>query len=130
MNINRLRGLDAAESVVVDNLNDFGVFNALDSLPAFVVVDEDNLFAVGEHNLIRADQTDELAVFDDGIAAIAVFVHDALNIAEQIHGAEADGIFFHDTANGHALIDKASDGIGVIGREQNEYAALLSLLQN
>ena len=116
--------------MVVDNLNDFGVFNAFNRLPAFVVVDEDNLFAFGQHDFIRADNADKFIVFDDGITAVTVLVHDALNVAEQIHRSETHGIGLHDSANGHALINQPADGVRVIRRHQNENSALFGFVQN
>ena len=130
MRVNRLARLNSAKSVVVDNFHDFGVFNALNRLPALVVVDENNFFAFGQHNFIRADQTDEFAVFDDGIAAVTVFVHDAFDVAKQIHRAETDGVCVHYAANRHALIEQTSDGVSVIRSQQHEDFATLRVLQH
>ena len=36
----------------------------------------------------------------------------------------------HDSTNGNALIEQTSDGVCVVGREQNKDFALLCLFQN
>ncbi len=130
MRVDWLARLDAAETMVVDDLDDFRSLDALDGLPALVVVDEDDAIALRHRQFVAAHDADEAAVFDDRIVAVIRLLHRSLDVRKEIERLEADGIRMHDAAHRHALVDEARRRVRVIRRREHEDAALFRLLDD
>ena len=126
MREDRLARLDAAEAMVVDDLEDLGFLDALDGLAALIVVDEDDAVALRQHEVVAADEADKAAVFDDGVIPVARLLHRALDVREQVERLEADRVRMHDAADRHALVDQAGYRIRVIRRREDEDVLCLS----
>ncbi|MPN56081.1 hypothetical protein SDC9_203767 [bioreactor metagenome] len=63
--IKRCGRLDFSDAVVVDNLDNFSLLHTADRLPAFVVVNEDNLFAVIVQQITFGNGGENHTVFRD-----------------------------------------------------------------
>ena len=130
MGVDWLAGLDAAQAMMVDDLDDLGLLDALNGLAALVVVDEDDLLALRHDHVVAGNDADETAVLDDRIVAVVRLLHRTLDIRKHVKGLEADRILVHDAADRHALVDQAGYRIRIIRRRKDEDALGLSSLDD
>ena len=79
---NRLAGLQTSQSVMIDDFNNVGFFDAFDRLRLFIVVDQHHPLAFRHNQPITIDHADDLAVFRHRIIAKPGPHRNVANIAD------------------------------------------------
>ena len=125
--IDRAAGLEAADAVVVDDLQDLSLVEALHGLGGLVVVHQDDAALAQGDDVAAADHAAVLAVLvEDGEVAVAHLGHHAGDVGHRGHEGE-----FHDVVAGHivgdggALAHELAGGVGVAGGGHDGNAGLL-----
>ena len=114
--------------MVVDDLHDLGLLEAVDGLGALVVVDEDDVLLVGVDQVGRAHDAGVGAVLvDDGEEAVLRAGHDLLRVVDGGVDGEAVDLVGgeHLGAHGDGHGDEAGGGVGVVRGGDDGAAALL-----
>ena len=125
-----LAGLDTSETMMIDDFQDCSFLDALNSLAALVMVYHDDPLALRHHQLIAAHQAHDMPILYHRVIAEVRLLHGALDIRQQVQGLKAYRIVVHDTADGHALIDKACYGVCIIGRGKHKHMLFLGCLND
>lgn len=115
-------GGESAETVMVDDFENLGLFDAFDGLGPFVVVDEDDLLALGLEHHAAVDDAFVASFLEDGVADVFGVDDLLFDILQQVGGVEGYDVAGHEEAHGNALVDHARRGIGVVGRGDDEAA--------
>ena len=113
--------------MVVDDLHDLGLLEALDGLRALVVVHEDDVLLLGGQQARGADEAHVGAVLvDDGEEAVAALRHHLARVVDG--GVDArleDALGEHLGAHRDGHRDEARGGVGVVGGGDDGAAAAL-----
>ena len=125
--VHRPGRLQVADAVVVDDLQDFGLFQPVDGLLALVVVDEDDLLAVQVQQVAAADDAAVAAGFvQDGEVPVPHAGHDLAGVLNGRIDAE-----FQQVARAHKVAHRRGGGhqppggVGVVGGGQHGAAFFL-----
>src|SRR5699024_4922885 len=110
-------GLQAADAVVVDDLQDIGLFQAVHGLGALVMIDEDQLFAVQVQQVAAGHHAAVFAVFvQDGKIAVPHAGHDFARVLAGGVDAELEQFLgAHEVAHRRGGGGEPPGGVGVVG---------------
>ena len=119
--------LDGAHAMVVDDLHDLGLADAVDHLGELGMVDEDDVLLVDVDHVGRAHDTRIAAVLvDDGEEAVPGALHDALGVFDGgVHREVVDLCGrYHLGTHGNRHRDEAGGRIGVVWRGDDRAVAV------
>ena len=124
--------LQGAQAVMIDNLQDLRFVNVVHRLGFLVVIHQDQLLFPAADQIPAGDGSDILSLFvENRIISVSAFFHDFLDGIHHIAGMKINNILpGHQMFDGNGLIDQPGDGVGVVGRADDDAAHLLRQLLN
>ena len=127
---NRCARSQTAKPVVVDNLQNLRFFNPLDSLAAFIMVNQ-NYFPVRlVHNYLAVDRPYIFALFQNWITDKPCFSHFGAYVYQRVRTGKAYDVLGHQEFHRHALVNQTSCGISIIRGVNNDGPNFFSQRQN
>ena len=125
--VHRAAGLQTADAVVVDDLQNFGLVEAFHGLGGLVVVHQNDATFLQIDDVPAADHAAVFAVLvQDGEIAVAHLGHHTGNIGHRRDEGELhDVVAGHIIGDGCTLADELAHGIGILGRGHDGHTGLL-----
>ena len=125
--IHRSAGLQTADAVMVDDLQDLRLFKTLHCLGRLVVVHQNDPALAEVDDVPAADHTAVFALFvQNGEIAVAHLCHDPGHIRHRGHEGEFDDVLpGHVIGDGGALADELAGCVGVTGGGHDRHPGLL-----